>query len=203
MKPRLHNYSITLLELLIALALVWVVVLAFFGIDIFSRYHVVTSDRRARVQNEASYVLEQMTKEIGRAIGNERVNGENSVVNTTGIAGDNAIRVYIDANNDSRRNDFWIAYRLNATQIWYCPNCNNSLCGTCNPAWGTQSNILSKQITNFTSTKPGGATLSDNYVEINLTACYYPDNTPFACGTPDNPNATMQTRIKMPAVSTN
>ena len=208
------------MELLVAIALLSLIVLFLSSIDLFSHHNVISSDRRVKVQNEVSYVLERMNKEIVRAIGNERVNGPNTVVNTGNIAGDAAIRVYIDANGNGARDtaagtDCWIAYRLRPAtalpvadryQIRYCPRCTAATCVTCAApnAWGTADNILSRQITTpFIPTKPGGATLSDNFVTIEITACWDPDGVPEACGTSTNPSVTMRTRIKMPSVSTN
>lgn len=212
--------SVTLIELLIAISLLSVVVLVLSSIDFFSRHHVISSDRRAKLQNEASFVLEHMSKEIIRAIGNERINGQNSVV-MIGIIGGNAISVYIDANQNGRRdlpNDRWIAYRFTGVvaadnyQVQYCPQCiagGANPCNTCLPAWGTiTENTLSRRIINFQVDKPMVAppvnnTLSGNYIEIVLTACWDPDGIPNACGTVDNPDVVMRTRIFMPSVSTN
>jgi len=41
--------SITILELLVALSLLTVMVLGFSSMDMFGRYHVLTSDKRAQV----------------------------------------------------------------------------------------------------------------------------------------------------------
>jgi prepilin-type N-terminal cleavage/methylation domain-containing protein len=72
MKPNLKK-AVTLLELLIAIVLLSVVTIGISSIDIFSRSHVLSSQRRTTLQNEASFVLGHMTKEITRAIGNTRI----------------------------------------------------------------------------------------------------------------------------------
>src|SRR3989338_5081842 len=112
MSPHLKK-SITLLELLIAITLLSVIVLGFTSIDLFSRYHVLTADRRAKVQNEASYVLEHMAKEMVRAIGDFN---NPAVSITTTPSGNPLIRVWVDANRNGIRDsvaggDREIAYR--------------------------------------------------------------------------------------------
>lgn len=72
--------AVTLLELIIAITLLVIVVMGFSSIDLFSRNQVITSDKRAQVQNEVAYVLEHMTKQINKAIGNEWVYGSDTVI---------------------------------------------------------------------------------------------------------------------------
>lgn len=202
--------SLTLIELLIAISLLSVITFAIFNIDLFSRFHTISADRRVRLQNEVSYVLDHMTKEISRAIGNELVNNDDTVVDTGTIGGDTAIRIYIDANGNGRRDtppsaatDFWRAYCFtgiagpNPFQIRYCPRCTNVPCTTCSQPWN--SDILSTRISAFVCIKPGDPNpLTDNFVDIQLIARWQPAQT----ASPDNPEVVMRTKIKMPSVST-
>lgn len=200
MSPHL-NKSITLIELLIAIVLMSLVVLGFSSIDLFSRYHVITSDRRIKAQNEASYALEHMSKEIVKAIGNERVYGTNTVVDLQDPIGTEAarIKVYIDANQNGLREtvsgtDYWIAYRFHNSgsesyQILYCRQCRNKPCTQCESSWET----LSNKITNFNVSK------SLNFVEVQITARW----DPALASSSDNPSVNMRNRISMPSVSTN
>lgn len=218
MNPRLNksrtksslvrDKSVTLLELLIALVLMSLIVLGFSSIDLFSRYHVITSDRRVKIQNEASLGLEHMTKQISRAIGNEIADGANQVVDTTAIAGDPAIRVYVDANGngkkDSSPSDYWIAYRFTGAtgnpntqyQIWYYSNYVNP---------GSPYETIARNITLFTPIKPINSSnqLNNNFITIQLTACWNPATAVLPNGAADNPCVSMNTNIKMPSVSAN
>jgi len=187
--------------------------MGFSSIELFSRHHVLTADRRAKLQNEVSFALEHISKNISRAIGNERINGANSVV---GVAPNVSIIAYIDANQDGSRQDpannidYYIAYRYddngpNAHQLRYCPRCANANCNfnQCTPGGGE---VISSQITAFIPFKPVvnpgiDDTLSDNFVQIGVTACWDVLNTA-DCGSPDNPAVSMRTRISMPSVST-
>jgi len=70
----------TLIELLISIVLLSLIVLGFASINVFSRYHVITSDRRAKLQNEVSYCMEHMTRNISMAFGNTEIDPVNSEV---------------------------------------------------------------------------------------------------------------------------
>jgi Tfp pilus assembly protein PilW len=198
--------AVSLMELIVALILLSVVTLGLAGISLFSHYHVVNSDRRAKVQNEASYLLDHMNKQVYFAIGNEAINGGNSVVDINnsvgGVSDTNAMRIYKDADVDGQRSagDYWIAYlfkNYGATnyQIRYCSQCTSKACGTCANNW----EVLSKRVANFIPVKPGGASLSGNYVDANFTACWNPGSAVSS----DNPCLTLRSRFKMPSVPTN
>jgi MSHA biogenesis protein MshO len=186
--------AVTLIELLVAIILLSVITLGLAGINIFSRFHVISSERRAKLQNEASFVLEHMTKEINRAIGNTAIAGENPVL----ISGDPAVSVYVDSDasggpGDGVRdtvNDHWIAYRFTGStapqfQVLYYPSYVNPT----DPNESIAKRILS----------PPNITLTDNYLSVQLTACW----DPAVAESVDNPCVDMSTRIKMPSVSTN
>jgi len=63
------NRGLTLIELLVSIILMTLVVLGLSSINSFSRHHVISSDRRAKVQNEISYVIEYMSKYVQQGIG--------------------------------------------------------------------------------------------------------------------------------------
>jgi Tfp pilus assembly protein PilW len=204
--------GISLVELIIAIILLSIIILTVTNIQVFSKYHLFTSDRRVKLQNEASLGLEHMTKQVARAIGNEIIAGNNSVVDIGSIGGESSIRVFIDSNGDGQRdtvNDLWIAYRfiINSPpskkfQIWYCPSCENNPCTRCTPSWGTEENIVSRNIQSFTVSKPSSP-LQQNYVTLELRSCWDPSTATLPNGTPDNPCINMSTRIIMPSVSVN
>jgi hypothetical protein len=163
-------------------------VLGFASIDLFSRHQVLTANRRAQVQNEVSFVLEHMSKEISRAIGD--ANQIPVTIDTP--AGPNPpwrkIRVWIDSNPNAIRdtNDVEIAYEWNRNnrRVRYWPD------------YTGPSDVISNRVTNFDVSQ------TDNYVSVELTACWDPASTTWSCGASDNPSVTMRTRIMMPSVST-
>lgn len=185
------NKAVTLLELLMAIVLFSIIVLGFSSIESFSRFHVVSSQRRVRMQNEVAVALDHMTKQISMAIGDVT----NVTVDTNNIASRPGIRVVIDSDGDGLRGtippDRRIAYRFNNNnQIEYFSTYVNP---------GSTSEILATHISACAFTYA----LGNNFVDIDITACWDPDGAPFACNTPDNPSVRMQTRIKMPSVSVN
>lgn len=162
----------------------------------------------------------------GGAIGNEIINSSDSVVDIVTGSGNNdseRLKVYVDADMDGVRDaevgnpaageDHWIAYLFydstgplaNRRKIEFCERCRNKNCnfagGQCSSGWL----VLADNIVNFNVTKPvnGSSELDNNYINVQVTACFDPANaiTAFACGTGDNPRVTMNTSIKMPSVS--
>jgi len=193
--PLYSRKSITLIELLIAMVLLAVIILAINNVNVFSRYHFISTDRRAKIQNDASRCLEHITKYASQAIGNEAVFGGTSAV----YAGTNVLSFFMDVNanglRDTAGEDYWVGYRLNNStyQFGYCSHCSDYSCSTCSSA----VEYLANDITVFSATNNG------NYVNADITACWNPAGTIAACNTPDNPSVTMNTSIHLPSVATN
>ncbi|MDD5730536.1 MAG: hypothetical protein PHN57_05360 [Candidatus Omnitrophica bacterium] len=192
--------ALTLIELLVSLCIIGFLIIAMANIDIFSRHHVMSSDKKTKVQNSLAYSLEHMTKEVSRTIGNEFISGADSVANTGTIAGAPALRVFVDFNNNgvSDAGDGWIAYRLQGNLLQFCSFCPTAACNTC-LSWTTISN----RIVSFVPSKPATLFLSKDSLDVSITACYDPAQTIFPCGTSDNPREVMQSTLRMPLVSVN
>jgi len=212
--------GLTLLELLISISLLSVIILTVANIEIFSRFHLMDSNRRVKLQNEVSFALEHMNQQFGLAIGNENVDGANSVVRVFNLlANQRRVRTFIDFNEDAHRsnvgiwpwNDRRVGYRFTAGvggptrryQIWHCPYCINNNCTACIPGWWNAANRISRNIAAFNVVKSGGATLNRNFINVQITACDNPATGIPPDGTSDNPCVTMNTDIKMHSVSAN
>ena len=63
-----YNKSVSLVELLIASALIVLIAVGFTSIDIFSRHHVLNAERRVKMQNELAYALETVNKAVARGV---------------------------------------------------------------------------------------------------------------------------------------
>ncbi|MDD5690964.1 MAG: hypothetical protein PHC37_04640 [Candidatus Omnitrophica bacterium] len=202
--------GINLIELIVAIVLMSLVLLGFFSIELFSRHHVISTDRRAKVQNEISYAIEHMGKYVQRANGNltrraiQYYPGPSS-------AGATGFRVYVDLHNPQTSSNFaddgWIDYTLSS----------NTLIATCTPNGGSCPFTTPE---NLTSPSPYGKILSgvvaDNTmpqtpsngfyiritnqgtaVDVGLAGRY----NPALADTPENPQISMKTRLVCPSSS--
>jgi Tfp pilus assembly protein PilV len=196
-----RNKSVTLVELIIAIVLVSVIILGINSVNIFSRYHLISSDHRAKLQNDVSFVLEHMTKEVSKAIGNEAITfsgfGSGSVIS---ITDNTSLTIFIDATQDGIRNtanDYWIKYNLDTAddkhELTYCAKCPDKACA-CSTTDGLE--ILSKKITGFS---PSVDFTKGNYVTVDITGRWDPSNDKVS---QDNPEISMRATINLPSVST-
>jgi len=187
--------SFSLIELVMAISLLGVIILAVSNIDIFSRYHYAATDRRAKLQNDVSLCLEHIAKNASRAIGNETFFGANSVVSM----GVNTLSIFIDANKNGSIDagmDYWVRYKLEPSshEFSYCGQCSDSACGSCSAISEEQ---LARDVTEFIPAKDFSQA---GYIDVSITACWDP-RTPSTCGTPDNPSVSMSTGIALPSVA--
>lgn len=202
--------SITLVELLIAIVLIGMIVLGLHSIELFSRFHIIASDRQAKLQNEIAYVLEHMSKKMLNAVGNTNATdpGQRPIA-TNSIEVDNTIQIRTDTNSNGQRDsgDKQIAYRYRAPdyQIWYYSNYTDCLDYADPSCYEVITHKIIRPDFSTDTTQPTHFTYSssNNYLDLQITACWDPDGDPNACGTPDNPSITMRARINMPSASTN
>lgn len=200
------------MELLIALAVTSILILYFFAIEKIGRQDLFTVSRRAKVQNEVSYVLGHMSKYLPRTIGSRSISAQDPVSTAT-ISGDAALRFFVDLASDCSSPgdgqwsstsgcDRWQAYRYRSSsaspttdryQIWYYAYCPGSDCGT------ESYEVIARHITVF------NCTLTDNYVDVSITGCWDPTQPASlgACGSANNPSVTMNAYINMPSVTAN
>lgn len=199
--------GITLIELIVAVILFMVVIVSLNSINTFSHFHIISSSRRAKLQNEVSMVLDHMQKKAVLAVGNEFITGADTVVEIdidTPIADKDYVSFYIDADADGT-GDRWISYRYDANQIQYCGDCEaQSACNACKesvPGWNSADVNLAENIVGIAVVKPadGLGRLTENSIDVTVDACWDPSST---CNTVDNPTVNMTARIFLPSVST-
>jgi prepilin-type N-terminal cleavage/methylation domain-containing protein len=192
-----HKKALTLIELLIAISLLSLIVIGFSSIELFSHYQVISSDRRAGLQNEVSYALDHMAKHISQAAGNRIIAGQEPIY-TNLIGGRHAIEAHIDTNRDGQ-GDRWIAYRLVSNsgtpseehRILYCPDCPDAACAACN--------VTEEVVCRRTQTFNIDDSAQQDYVRLRVTSRWEVGDAVSV----DNPEVTMRANIRMPAVSTN
>ncbi len=208
----------TLLELIIALILFSIIILAFTNFELFGRFQLISSDRRAKLQNETSRLIDHISKHIIEAAqrpanysfaGDPGFMGPGQVVSITS-PGDGLLLTYLadvvvaPATLADGVGDTWRAYRFynntasadNRNQVQYCSQCNDSGCATCTGGWAT----VSYHIATFT---PTPNPLTNNSVNINTNACWDPLTAILPNGDQDNPCVSMQATITLPSVAIN
>ena len=159
------------------MVLLTVVILAVGRIDYFSRFQLISSDRRVRLQNEVTYILEHMTKSL---VGTADTGGAIGNISTDG----NSINLAIDSDKDGRWSNtsdrnIWYRYNVTPFNIMY----NNGI---------TSENLATRGvILNNTYS------YTDNYINVSITARWDPGKD----RSPENPEITMNTTIIMPSVS--
>ena len=205
--------GVTLVELIIASALSAGLILLLTAVLIFSRRQASGIDRAMVVQTEASIALEHISRQVIRAIGSINIAdpaplGRNPVqFDPLGLT----MSIYVDEGlvpdsvGDGRWNtqgDHWIGYTYQPAvdpanqRIVFCTNCAAPPCN-CN------NQIISTRIF---APAPAPAVVwsrTDNYITLSVTATW-DGNDPLLPPppSPENPVVIMQTRIKMPSVST-
>jgi hypothetical protein len=185
--------SVTLVELLISIVLIGLVILGLSNIELFCRNQLLSSERRLKVQNDASFVLEHMAKYVIRAVNRP---GVDAVIFPTA----DSFRVSVDVNRNGVLDegpvnpDNWIAYSYDTNELRYCSNMSFSDPGNCEVAEETLSTHINQADIIYDNTT--------NYLQVNIITCWDPDGNPEPCGSIKNPSISLQSRIYLPSVST-
>lgn len=186
--------GMTLIELLLASALLSVVILGVGSLDFYYRSQETGEESRLRAQQEVTLVIEHMTRTLSLVMGSFAYappGGLDIGLEMQGIPGVH-IKARIDRNNngviDAADEDPWIGYDFNnvAHTVTYCPEHNRN-------GWGLGGStvVISDNITVFE------LALENNFIFVNISAR---DN-PNAAISFENPEVNMQTRIYMPGYS--
>ena len=175
MHIHLSRQSVTLVELLIAISLIGLLVVGITSLSTYANFHLLTSDRWAQVQNELSFTLEDMSKNIVRATGNFNDPGIEN------IAGGFRVRVSVNP-------DVWISYTQSGNSIQKDVVDLSSRDVILNPGGFTYSQ---PPLDNGTG------------IKITLVGCFDPTAAIGICGSLDNPQLTMQTTVYSRSASSN
>jgi len=192
--------GLTLIELLVSMGIMSMVILGMFGINIFSQHHVISSGRRAKVQNEISYAIEFISKYVQQANGNLN----RPAIQYNGTAG---FRVYLDLNASQTpsnlADDGWIDFTLSTNTLNASCTANGGSCPF------TSENLNDKIIAGFA----GGTIMPDpptqgcyvnitdqgTAVDIGLVGRY----DPAAAVSASNPQVSLKTRLVSSGSSAN
>ena len=110
---KVFKRSVTLIELLVTIALIGLLIVGITTLNNFARFHLLSSTRKALLQNELVFVLEDMSKNIIRATGDFNNQG---ILDLAPVSTGFSVRV--DNNTpptpDDYSDDITISYTLSA-----------------------------------------------------------------------------------------
>ncbi|MFH1398310.1 MAG: hypothetical protein ABIH27_07175 [Candidatus Omnitrophota bacterium] len=153
-----NNLSVTLIELLLAIALLWLVLLATSNISLFSHGYLLNADRKVKLQNELTLIADDICKNVARAPGelsNRAVTVSGTRINVRNFTGGNDI-IY-DLNSYKIQKDF-VDFNINRIIANFTPSyLDNGI--------GVELNITGRS-------DPSNATAINN-PQVNITTrCY-------------------------------
>ena len=169
--------SVTLIELMVAVALLGVILLTAATLDVAARKFFNASDRVAEMQCEVSPVLLRIKRDINQVSGNIMDPGMNIALSTPW------------RHRFRKIDGTWCAYVWNTTNrtIEYY----NSVPAYSLP-WGspTLTEIVSAGVTAFDLAYVAGSMAT---VRVSITSCYDPTGGLGPCGSNNNPQITLAT----------
>lgn len=184
------------MELILAIALMGIIILGVTSFDLGSRQFLQSSERKTKVLNEATLILDRVTKDalIGIGTVNSRalITGEFDV-----LTNPTYIRIIPDTNGngiyETGVDDRWIRYRY----INLAPNLNTiERVRRDPPGTGDTIEYLSRRAINLNAVRVG----TTNTVQLILTLRFDPTRPQNAF---DNPEVVVQTTAEVPGWSLN
>lgn len=182
--------SVTLVELTLAIALMGVIVIGIASFDVGSRRFLQASERKTQVLNEATLIMDRITKDAFSGIGTVT---DPAIV--TDAANPTFLRIIPDTNGNGIRDagdDRWIRYR-------YINTASNpdSLERVRRDAAGNDTvEFLSTRVRNFNVIRPAGT----NTAQLVLILRFDPNT---AINAFSNPQVSVQTNVEAPGWSLN
>lgn len=188
------NRGLTLIELLVSLLLISLVIIGISSFELFSRNQVLNSDRRARVQNEISYAIERMSKDVQQSIGDFN----NPPIRRFPAAGaQTGFQIRRDLNPvqtpGDLADDTWISFDLAGNSLRVIQGASIEVLAARIVA-GCVNNVMPESPVNGFYVN---ITDQGTVVEIGLAGRFIPA----AAVSPDNPQISMKTRLISPSSS--
>ncbi len=139
------NRGFSLVELIIAISLMGLIILAIVAVDVGSRGFLKTSDDESTLQNEANFVMEMIVKDLGKSF---RGTKNNPSVNSPSA---NTIEIRDRDSSESFElsNSKWVKYTFSGSTITKqsCTTLSSDGKYTCN-TWGATEQLVKNIITN-------------------------------------------------------
>lgn len=186
--------AVSLIELMVGLVLVSLVILGLSNIEAFSRNIFFRTDKKIKVQNDVAYVLQHMSKYVGRGIGEPDIPAIN--LSVAGFNLNEAVRVWTDSNSNGAldiaagcptgNNDNRVAYALDAGNhtVLFFPDFE------CD---ATHAEVLARNVMHFNVTYSSD---KRNTLGVTISGC----GNYTGCGSSrDNPQVNLTTSIFLPS----
>ena len=181
---RKDKAAFSLVELIIAISLMGLIILAIVAVDVGSRGFLKTSDDESTLQNEANFVMETMAKDISRSFKGNKNNRSIEV-----SSGKDTLEIRLKGSGASfdYSNSKWVRYQFADATIkkQVCAGASISSDGKCS-SWPSSSQQLVKNIIKDCVFSFDTAT---SVVGITITARAKPSENPGQ----DNPEVILET----------
>lgn len=180
------------MELLISLMLLSVIIFSFSAVENFSRNAVLNTERRAKVQNDISFILSHMKKNVQRGIGDTTNPPLVSIVD--------GFKVRVDNNTTATPGDYsddwWLNYTLAANTLSFSCTVVSGASPACPAAENLSTKIVGGAVFAVIPAVPvSGFNYNfldnDTTLEVALVGRYYPAG----AASLDNPEVVMKTSV--------
>jgi len=191
----------TLIELLVSICLLGIVILGVGSLDLFSRSQFFLTDRKVNIQNEASYVLSHISKNLMMAIGDMN----NTAVNITNAGNVTTfLTIWDDTNKNGRRENYPVdTQKSYATSVISCVSpllytlyYINNYTGCSSP-----KEVIATHVKFFNVSSCDANPTIRNCVKVNISTCWDPSESRRPCGSMENPAFNMSASVRMLSVS--
>lgn len=198
-QPLTANHGFSLVELIIAISLMGLIILAIVAVDVGSRGFLKTSDDESTLQNEANFIMEFIVRDLGKSFKGTK-NNPSVKVTPSNTAGDTLeIRNRGSGLSFELNNSKWVRYQFDSaaktikkqTCEGYPANIDST--GKCAGSWSGPrqliNNIVSACVFNFDA--------DTAVVGITITARAKPSENPGQ----NNPEVILENSVSSRSIS--
>ena len=187
-----RNHGFSLVELIIAISLMGLIILAIVAVDVGSRGFLKTSDDESTLQNEANFVMGTIAKDISKSFKGNKNNRSITVSSGKDIL---EIRLKGSGTSSDYSNSKWVRYQFADSTIkkQTCDGPSISSGGKCTGSWSNPQQLIKNIVTacafNFDS--------DTTVVGITITARAKPSENPGQ----DNPEVILENSVSSRSIS--
>lgn len=190
----------SLVELIIAISLMGLIILAIVAVDVGSRGFLRTSDDESALQNEANFIMESIVKDLEKSFKGTKNNPSVQVTDgSTVVASGNTLEIRNRASGSSFElsNSKWVRYKFDSAaktiKQQTCGGTSVSSEGKCTGSWSNSQQLIKNIVTacvfNFDT--------DTAVVGITITARAKPSENPGQ----DNPEVILESSVSSRSIS--